>query len=516
MPSLSGSALVVGGNTLLSRILGFVRDLVIARAFGADAATDAFFVAFKIPNFLRRLFAEGAFAAALVPALEERRRHDGHAGLTRLVDELSGTLGLILLAFTALTVLCAPLLILLFAPGFVEQPAQRTLTIELLRLTLPYVLLISLTALAGAILNSHERFAIPAFTPALLNLAMVASAVLLAPHLERPIFALAWGVLLGGLAQLALQLPALARLGLLPRPRLALDSPVVRRILRRIGPALLGVSVVQLSLLLDTLLASFLTSGSISWLYYAERLMEFPLGLLAAALGVVILPRLTRGSGAASARRFSATLDWGLRWTLLLGLPAAVGLALLAEGLIATLFQSGAFTATDVTLAAQALSAYALGLLAFIAIKVLAPGCYARHDTRTPVRVALIALGTNLGLDLALMGPLGHTGLALATTLAALLNALLLLHALRRDGSYRPRPGWPALGAAVLGASLAMAGTLHWALGTLDWGALAPWDRAWHLGGAVLGGATLYVVLVLLAGVRPRHLAAPERRRPAD
>ncbi|RNE94013.1 murein biosynthesis integral membrane protein MurJ [Marichromatium sp. AB32] len=513
MSSLSGSALVVGGNTLLSRILGFVRDLVIARAFGADATTDAFFVAFKIPNFLRRLFAEGAFAAALVPALEERRRHGGRAGLTRLVDELAGTLGLLLVLFTALGTLVAPLLILLFAPGFGADTDQLALAAELLRLTLPYVLLISLTALAGAVLNCHERFAVPAFTPVLLNLALIGAALLLAPRLERPVLALAWGVLLGGTAQLALQLPALARLGLLPRPRLALDSPVVRRILRRLGPALLGVSVVQLSLLLDTLLASFLTPGSISWLYYAERLMEFPLGLLAAALGVVILPRLTRGSGAASARRFSATLDWGLRWTLLLGLPAAVGLAVLAEGLIATLFQSGAFGDTDVTHAARALSAYALGLLAFIAIKVLAPGCYARHDTRTPVRIALIALGINLVLDLALMGPLGHAGLALATTLAALLNALLLLRALRRDGSYRPRPGWPALGAAVLGASLAMAGMLHWALGTLDWGALAPWDRAWHLGGAILAGATLYAALVLLAGVRPRHLAAPERRR---
>jgi putative peptidoglycan lipid II flippase len=426
MASLSASLTKVGGNTLLSRLLGFVRDLMVARLFGADAGTDAFFVAFKIPNFFRRLFAEGAFASALVPVLHETGREGGPTALRRLLGSLSGVLGASLLLLILIGTLTASWLILAFAPGFAAEAPQQALAAELLRLTLPYVFFIVLAALAGAVLNLHEHFGVPAFTPVLLNLAIIGCAIWLAPRLEEPILALGWGVLLGGLAQLAFQLPFLARLGLLPLPCLDWRHPGMRKILRRMGPVLLGVSVTQINLLLDTFLASFLTVGSISWLYYSDRLVEFPLGILGAALGTVILPRLARlgrkdggglgrdpGTGpgeAAQAAAFSRTLDWALRWVLLLGLPAAVGLVALAEPLVATLFLSAEFSAGDARMAALSLMAYAVGLPAFIAIKVLAPGYYAHQDARTPARHALMALGFNLVLSIAWMGPFGHAG----------------------------------------------------------------------------------------------------------
>ena len=529
MASLSASLAKVGSNTLLSRVLGFVRDMIVAHVFGANAATDAFFVAFKIPNLMRRLFAEGAFSAALVPVLHDYRRNRSFDALKRFVDDVAGTLGLVLLLITVLGVLTAPVLVLVFAPGFAGDTAQHLLAADMLRLVLPYLLFIGLTAFAGGILNTYERFGVPAFTPVLLNVTLIGCALWLAPHLERPILALAWGVLIAGVGQLLFQLPFLAQLGLLPRPRFAPRDAGVRRIGRLMLPALFGVSVAQLSLLIDTLLASFLTTGSISWLYYSDRLMEFPLGILGVAIGTVILPKLARQHADSerlqgdladgSTRRpsdprvpsqaapFSQTLDWGLRWVLLLGLPAAVGLFVLAGPMLAALFNSGAFGAHDVQMAERSLRAYALGLLAFMGIKVLVPGFYSRHDVKTPVRIAAIAMLVNLVLSLVLMFPLGHAGLALATAIAALLNAGLLLWELTRQRIYRPDGGWYRLLARTTTASLLMGGVLWWASGpTLAWTELEQGARLLRLGLSIGLGALLYAGLLLVLGVRARHL----------
>lgn len=507
MASLSRSFAKVGSFTLLSRVLGFVRDLVVARLFGADGGTDAFFVALKAPNFMRRLFAEGAISVSCVPVLLEYRKASGHAEVQRLIDHMAGTLGALLLLVTLLGVVAAPMIVLLFAPGFAVQPEQHTLAAEMLRLTFPYLFFIALTALAGAVLNAYERFGVPAFTPVLLNLCIISCALLLAPALERPVMALAWGVLLGGLAQLAFQIPPLLHLGLLPRPRFDLGHRGVQQVLRLMGPSLFAVSVTQIGLLLDTLLASFLAAGSISWLYYSDRLVEFPLGILGVALGTVMLPRLSRKHLERSPERYSRTIDWALRWVLVLGLPAAAGLVVLAGPILATLFHSGAFTAGDVRMASLSLMAYASGLLAFMAIKVLAPGYLARLDTRTPVRMALVSLVLNLILSLALMAPLGHAGLALATGIAALVNAALLLRGLVRDQVYRPAVGWRSLLLRGIGASLILGGFLWWGRGGIEpWLAGGLEQRVLRLAGLILLGGLVYGATFLALGGRPRHL----------
>jgi len=510
LASLAASVAKIGSHTLLSRVLGFARDLVIARLFGADNATDAFFVAFKIPNFLRRLFTEGAFSMALVPVLNDYRQSRPFPDLKALVDSIAGTLGLILVGLTALGVLAAPLLILLFAPGFAGDLEQRALLAEMLRLTFPYLLFIGLTALAGGILNTYERFGIPAFTPVLLNLVLIGCAIWLAPLLERPIVALAWGVLIAGLAQLAFQIPFLRHLGLLPRPRLRPHDPGVRRILRLMTPAMIGVSVTQINLLIDTLLASFLVAGSISWLYYSDRLVELPLGLLGVALGTAVLPRLSQRHTGGSPEAFSQTLDWALRWVLLLGLPAAAGLAVLAGPIMATLFYSAEFGAADVRMASFSLMAYSFGLLGFMAIKVLAPGFYARQDSRTPVRIAGVALGTNLVLSLLLMPFFGHSGLAAATSLAAIINGGALLRALIAQKAYQPGSDWASLIPRAVAATLLMGLLLETGTATTaEWLACDSAQRIGQLLGWILIGGLVYGGALALMGVRPRQLLAP-------
>ena len=501
------SLATVGGNTLLSRVLGFLRDLVIARLFGANAATDAFLVAFKIPNFMRRLFTEGAFSLAFVPVLSEYRERRSPAEFKQFVDRVAGALLAFLLPLTGLGMLAASGLAILFAPGFVSQPQRWALTTDMLRITLPYLPLIALTAFAGGILNSMRRFGIPAFTPVLLNLCMIAAAGWLAPHLERPITALAWGVLAAGVVQLAFQAPFLGRLGLLPRPRYAPWDPGVRRIGRLMGPALLGASVIQVNLLLDTLLASFLPVGSISWLYYSNRLLEFPQGLLGVALGTVILPRLSTQHMSEDPGAFSQTLDRALRGALVLGLPAAVGLGVLAGPMMATLFHSATFTAQDCVLSARSLQAYALGLPAYLAIKVLAPGYYARQDGRTPMRVALITLVANIGLSLALMRPLAHVGLALSTSLTACLNGVLLWRGLVTQGVYRALPGWPGLTVRMALATAIMGGALGLGVGAAtDWLVAGTWQRVSWLVLWISGGGMGYFAVLFLSGFRLGHL----------
>ncbi len=490
-------------------MLGFVRDLVLARLFGADAATDAFFVAFKIPNFLRRLFGEGAFATAFVPVLTEYKETRSRAELKGLVDHVAGTLGLVLLVVSFAGVVAAPLVVSLFAFGWVLDGAQEKLELaaSMLRLTFPYLFFISLTAFAGGILNAHGRFAVPAFTPVLLNLSLIGTALWLSPRMAEPVTALAWGVLIAGVAQFTFQLPFLHRLRLLPRPRPKADHEGVRRIMKLMLPALFAVSVVQINLLLDTILASFLQTGSISWLYYSDRLMEFPQGVLGVALGTVILPALSREHAAEDPERFGRTLDWGLRTTLLLGLPAAVGLAVLAGPMIATLFLSDRFDFHDVEMARRSLVAYSAGLLAFILIKVLAPGYYARQDTRTPVRIGIIAMAVNMVFNLLLILPLQHAGLALATSLSAFVNAGLLYLGLRRAGVYRPsrllrRLWWQAGAACVVMAAV----LLHLVPPLSRWAELDVVLRAVALGGWILAGAGTYFLALLLLGVRPAQL----------
>ena len=504
----------VGTATIGSRILGFIRDMVFARYFGASGETDAFFLAFKIPNFMRRLFAEGSFSLAFVPVLSEVRASGDRQALRELIDHVSGTLMAILLVITAIGVLAAPAVLAVFAPGwFLEGRPEFDLSAQMLRLTFPYVLFISLTALAAGILNTFERFLVPALTPVLLNLSLIAAALGLAGRLEVPVMALAWGVLVAGALQLLVQWPALARLGLVPRPRWGWRHSGVRRVLRLMVPTLIGSSAAQVNLLIDSVIATFLVTGSVSWLYYSDRLLEFPLGVFGVALATVILPNLSRKHAAQSAEAFSDTLDWALRLAILITLPAAVGLAVLAQPIIATLFQYGQFQGDDVVMASLSLVAYATGLPAFIAIKVLAPGYYARQDTATPVRFSLIAMGVNVILNLAFVGSLlefgfagPHAGLAAASAASGWLNAALLYRGLRRTGVYVPVAGWGHLALATVAGCLAMAALLGWFTPELAaWSRAEAWARALHLAMLIGVGTACYALVVLAAGLRPRQ-----------
>ena len=503
--NLLNSLATVSSMTLVSRVLGFVRDAMIARIFGAGLATDAFFVAFKIPNLLRRLFAEGAFSQAFVPILAEYKNQRGAAATRALIDHVSGVLGIALLLVTAAGVLGAPLIIAISAPGFTANPEKFALTVDLLRITFPYIVFIALTALAGGILNTWSRFAVPAFTPVLLNLSFIGFALLAAPWFDPPVMALAWAVFVGGVLQIAFQLPFLARIGMLPRPRLSLRDEGVRRVLRQMGPALFGVSVGQISLLINNVFASFLISGSVTWLYFADRLMEFPAGLLGVALGTVLLPSLARSHAERTTQAYSALIDWGLRLTLLLAVPAAAALALLAVPLVTTLFHYGAFNEIDVINTRDAVIAYSVGLVGLIAVKVLAPGFYARQDIRTPVKIAVISLVVTQLLNLVLVWELRHAGLALSISIGACLNAYLLLRGLRRQAIYQPQPGW---GGFVLKLALAVyvMGAVLWVLcGNVEsWLSAGALERVARLALLVVAGMTAYFGTLWLTGFRLR------------
>lgn len=495
----------VSSMTLVSRVLGFVRDTVIARAFGAGFATDAFFVAFKIPNLLRRLFAEGAFAQAFVPILAEYKERRGEADTRALIDRVSGLLALALFFVSLLGVLAAPFIVQLSAPGFAADAKKVELTIQLLRITFPYIFFISLVSLAGGILNTYSKFSVPALTPALLNLSFIAFALWLAPYFEPPVKALAWAVFCGGVLQLAFQVPHLWRLNLLPRFKLDFGDASVWRVVRQMGPAVFGVSISQISLLINIVFASFLVSGSVSWLYYADRLMEFPTGLLGVALGTILLPSLAKHYADQSPDEYARLLDWGLRLTLMLALPAAVALALLAVPLIATLFYYGEFSANDVLMTRNALIAYSVGLLGLILVKVLAPGFYARQNIKTPVKIALISLAATQVMNFIFMWPFKHAGLALAIGLGACLNAGLLYRQLRVHGIYTPQPGWIAFALRISIAIVVMGLCLWFAAGSGDeWLAAGATMRVLWLTGVVLLGATAYFATLWLLGFRLR------------
>ncbi len=493
----------VSSMTLVSRVLGLVRDVVIARVFGAGLATDAFFVAFRIPNLLRRLFAEGAFSQAFVPVLGEYRTVRGDSETKLLVDHVATLLVTILFVVSLLGVVAAPLIIYISAPGFSADADKFELTTALLRLTFPYILFISLTSLAGGILNTWSRFSIPAFTPTLLNLSFIVFALWLAPYFDPPVMALAWAVFCGGVLQLALQVPFLWRIRMLPRPAWRPRDEGVRRILRLMGPAVLGVSVAQVSLLINTIFASFLVTGSVTWLYYADRLMELPVGLLGVALGTVLLPNLSRRYADGAAEEYTQLLDWGLRLTVLLAAPCAVALAVLAVPILATLFKHGAFAANDVLMTRQALIAYSVGLVALVLIKILAPAFYARQNVRTPVKIALVTLLATQLMNLAFIWTLKHAGLALAIALAAWVNAGLLYWKLRQHRIFTPLAGWPLFLLKVALALVAMAAVLFWLAADSDfWLQSAAWPRIERLALVVIAGATSYFAVLWLSGFR--------------
>ena len=500
----------ISSMTLVSRILGFVRDAVIARGFGAGLYTDAFFVAFRLPNLLRRLFAEGAFAQAFVPILGEYRNARTPEDTRSLVDHVASFLAVVLVVVSAIGMIAAPLIVYVTAPGFVADSDKFAVTVQLLRITFPYILFISLTSLAGGILNTWSRFSVPAFTPTLLNVSFIVFALWLAPYFDPPVLALAWAVFAGGLLQLGFQLPFLARIDMLPRFRFDLNDPGVWRILKLMGPAVFGVSIGQISLLINTIFASFLVTGSVSWLYYADRLMEFPTGLLGVALGTILLPSLTRSFADKTGGEYSKLLDWGLRLTVMLALPCALALALLAVPLIATLFHHGAFGEHDVTMTRNALMAYSVGLLGLILVKVLAPGFYARQNIRTPVKIAVITL-----LATQLLNPvfifvvkLEHAGLALAISLGACLNAGLLYYKLRRHDIFRPQPGWIKFLAKVGVALVAMGAVLWWATGEdAAWLAASVWWRIGRLSMLVALGVATYFGSLWMLGFRLRDFA---------
>lgn len=498
----------VSSLTMVSRILGYARDFFIARLFGASLGTDAFFVAFKIPNLLRRMFAEGAFSQAFVPILAGYKQAQSADETRSLVDSVSTLLFLALVVTAALGMAAAPLIVYVTAPGFAAEPEKFALTVQLLRITFPYIVFISLVALAAGILNTWNRFAVPAVTPALLNVCFIVGAAFFAGYFEPPVLVLAWAVFAGGMLQLAFQLPFLARLGLVPRWRLSFAHPGVRRILTLMAPAAFGVSVSQVSLLINQVFASFLITGSVSWLYYADRLMELPAGVLGVAVGTILLPSLSKYHAQANPKEYARLLDWGLRITVLLAVPSAAALAVLALPFIATLFHYGRFTAQDASMTQQALIAYSVGLVGMILVKILAPGFYARQNVVTPVKIGVLTLVATQAMNFALVGPLKHAGLALAIGLGACLNAGLLYRTLRRHGIFEPQPGWPVFFLKVAASVAFMSVVLFTTMGEPGWWLAASWRlKVPAVIGLVALGSAAYAACLLGFGFRPRDFA---------
>ena len=500
--------------TLLSRVFGLLRDITLATFFGASGGTDAFLVAFKIPNFMRRLFGEGAFSLAFVPVLSEyREKHDKKA-LKDLINHVAGTLGGFLLVLSILGMIFAPALVYLFAPGFTSNAGQIQLTADLLRITFPYIFFIALVAFAGGILNSYHQFAIPAFTPVLLNLCLIASVFFLAPYFDEPLMGLAWGVAIAGIIQLLIQFPALLKLGLMPMPKIKRGHEGVKKITTLMIPAIFGSSVAQINLLLDTVIASFLVTGSVTWLYYSDRLLEFPLGVLGIAIATVILPTLSQQHARASKEHFNQTLNWALRLVALITIPACAGLFILATPILASLFEYGKFTADDTYFSSLSLMAYMLGLPALIVIKILAPGFYARQDTRTPVRIGIIAMVCNMFLNILFVVPLvfmdyqaPHVGLALATSLSAYINAILLYRRLRKDTIFQPHAGWMAWFYRIIIATTAMVAVITWLNpDSTQWSQWALMERLTYLASIIVSGLFVYFILLWLQGLRPDQL----------
>lgn len=501
------STAATGGMTLLSRISGLVRDVVFAGIMGSGLVADAFFVAFRIPNFFRRLFGEGALSQAFVPVFSEYRETATAEQTREFLDYMVGRLSAILIVITVIGVLAAPGLVAVIAPGFLDDEEKFQLTVDALRICFPYLYFVSLVAVSAGVLNSCGRFAVPAATPILLNLCLIAAALWLTPIVGSAAIALAVGVLAAGFAQLAFQLPFLAREKYVPRPRVRRSNDGVNKVFKLMLPAVFGVSVAQINVLINTLLASFLVTGSVSWLYYSDRVMEFPLGVFGIALATVILPSLARLHARADEQSFSELLDWALRWVFIISVPACIGMIALAGPLMATLFQYGATTPDDVRMMANSLVGFAIGIVGLVLVKVLAPGFFARQNTKTPVKVGVVAMVVNIVAAVALIGPLAHVGLATATSIAAWVNAGLLYRLLRAQAVYTPRPGWmPFLSKIALGA-LAMAVAVYWCGDVLEtWVAASVWQRVLRLALCVGFGIGVYFLVVFALGIRPKHL----------
>jgi putative peptidoglycan lipid II flippase len=506
--NLLKSLATISGLTLVSRILAFVRDVLIARVFGAGMATDAFFVAFRLPNLLRRLFAEGAFSQAFVPIFGEYRNRRGHEETQLLVDHVTTMLAIILFIVTLVGIIAAPVIVYISAPGFLKDAPKFDLTVQLLRITTPYIFFISLVAVAAAILNTYNKFWVPAVAPILLNVCFISAALWLAPYFDPPIFALAWAVFIAGIVQLAFQVPFLKKIGMLPGIRFNWKDPGMRRVIRQMGPAVFGVSIGQISMLINTIFASFLAAGSVSWLYYADRLMEFPSGILGVALGSILLPSLSKCHADNNTAEYSKLLDWGLRLTIMLTLPAALALGMVAVPLLATFFQRGAFAAHDVLMTSHALIGYSIGLIGIILVKILAPGFYAKQDIRTPVKIGIVTLLATQAMNALFIGWIQHAGLALSIGLAACLNSAILFHFLRKRGIYQPEPGWAKFFARIVIALLALGLTLWFGMGTeQSWLTGSGWSRVLRLSILVAEGVVVYFAVLGVLGFRPRDFS---------
>ena len=498
----------VGSMTFISRILGFVRDTLIARVFGAGIMTDAFFVAFRVPNFLRRISAEGAFSQAFVPILSEYKQQRSQDETKALINHVATLLGLFLFLLAIVGMLTAPWIVEFIAYDKVADATKFTLTVELLRIMFPYILFISLVSLAGGVLNTYGNFSTPAFTPVWLNVSFIIAMLFIAPYFDNTIHVLAWAVFVGGILQLLFQLPYLAKFGLVPRFAIDLNDAGVLRIIKLMGPAIIGVSAPQISILINTMIAASLTTGSVSWLYFADRLMEFPTGLLGVALGTILLPHLSKSVADKNDAEYAQLLDWGLRLTFMLALPAAVALAVLAVPLVASLFKYGAFTSHDVMMTKMALIAYSLGLMGLILIKVLAPGFYARQNIKTPVKIAVFTLVVTQLMNVLFVFVLDfkeyrHAGLALAIGLGACVNAALLFFTLRKQGLYQPKSGWLFFMFRLLLAVSVMAVCVYYAAGDeARWLAYNLIQKLGHLTAVVLLGAAVYFSVLWLMGIR--------------
>ncbi|WP_084127954.1 murein biosynthesis integral membrane protein MurJ [Cellvibrio mixtus] len=509
--SLLRSSLLTGSMTMTSRVLGLVRDIVLAAVLGAGGAMDAFAIAQKIPNFFRRLFAEGAFSQAFIPVLAEYKEKGGRDAVKELVDRVAGCLGSILMLFTVLGIIGAAGFAYIFGFGYADQPEKFSLLVDLVRITFPYLMLISLTGFAGAILNSYDRFAIPAVTPVFLNIFMIAAALLVADYFPNPAYALAWSILAAGVFSLLFQLPFLRQIHLLPSAKLDWSHPGVKRILVLMTPALFGVSVSQLNLLLDSIIATMLGDGAVSWLFYSDRLVELPLGVFGVAIATVIMPGLSRLSAGQSTQKFSDMLDWAIRFVVLIALPATLALVILAEPILFTLFYHGEMKYEDILMSTYSLKAYALGLFAFMLIKVLVPGFFARQDMKTPVRTGIIAIFANIlmkplvVIPLVMLWGMGHVGLAFTTAMAAYVNAYLLYRGLRKAGVYSPANNWPRLwlryGAANLAMVAVLFGLLHFWTQWAEWHLL---ERVIRLTVVCITGLLAYGLGLLAVGIRLR------------
>lgn len=510
------STVVSGAMTTISRIFGLLRDIVIARVFGASAGLDVFIIAFRIPNFFRRLFAEGGFSQVFVPVLTEYKNLRSEDDVRALVGQTAVFLSTLLFAISLIGVFLSPFLFLIFAPGFIEDTEKIELGSKLLKITFPYILFISLVSLAGGILNTYKKFSVPAFTPVLLNLSLILCAILLAPNMQEPITALAWGVFIGGFVQLSFQIPFLLKINMLPRFGINQDIDGIKRILKLMVPILFSVSIVQINLLIDTVLASFLVTGSVSWLYFSDRLVEFPLGVFGIALATVILPNLSENHIRGSSKDFSRILDWALVFVFFITLPAAIGLIILAEPLLTTFFQYNEFTANDVNMAAKSLSAYAIGLPAFVLIKVLGNGFFSRQDTKTPVYIGGVSVIINLVLNLLLIGAFAHVGLALATSFSAIIQAFLLFLILRKREIYQPNKGWFLLMSKLFIATIIMFSVIYFMLNPIShWLAWSLFERVWHIAWLIFIGIFVYFSVLFILGLRLKNMISlPDNIKP--